>query len=116
MQVDSIKTLCLKNPSKYPALLNFLSAALRDEGGPKYKKALVDAIFAIIHEVKEAKETGNVVSLSLSLVRILSSFFLHFIFLRYLSGLEQFCEYIEDCEFPDLCIRILGLLGEEACK
>jgi coatomer protein complex subunit gamma len=30
--------------------------------------------------------------------------------------MEQFCEYIEDCEFPELSIKILHLLGEEGAK
>jgi len=29
------------------------------------------------------------------------------------EGLEQFCEFIEDCEFPDLSCKILQLLGSE---
>ncbi len=32
------------------------------------------------------------------------------------EGLEHFCEFIEDCEFPDLSVKILHLLGEEGPK
>ncbi len=86
--VDAIKSLCLKFPAKYQVMMQFLSSSLREEGGFKYKKAIVDSMMAIISEVKEAKE----------------------------SGMEQFCEYIEDCEFPELSIRILTLLGDEGQK
>jgi len=39
--VDAIKTLCLKFPHKYQILMNFMSQALREEGGYDYKKAIV---------------------------------------------------------------------------
>lgn len=86
--VDAIKTLCLKFPHKYQTLTNFLASALRDEGGFKYKKAIVDALLMIIDEVKDAKEVG----------------------------LEHCCEFIEDCEFAELSITILQLLGEKGPK
>jgi len=86
--VDAIKTLCLKFPHKYQALLNFLACALRDEGGAEYKKAIVNAIIDMIQNIPDAKE----------------------------EGLEHFCEFIEDCEFPDLSVKILHLLGAEGPK
>lgn len=86
--VDAIKTLCLKFPHKYQTLTNFLASALRDEGGFKYKKAIVDALLTIIDEIKDAKEIG----------------------------LEHCCEFIEDCEFAELSIKILQLLGEKGPK
>ena len=82
--VDAIRSLCLKFPHKFPALINFLASALREEGGYKYKKAIVDAMLAMIADIKEAQELG----------------------------LECFCEFIEDCEFPELSVRILHVLGE----
>jgi coatomer subunit gamma len=58
--VDAIRTLCLKFPQKHASMLVFLKDILRDEGGYEYKKAVVEAIFDIIHNIPESKETGNV--------------------------------------------------------
>lgn len=84
--VDAIRMCCLKYPQKYSELMGFLSNILREEGGYEYKKAIVDAFENLINTISFAKE----------------------------SGLEYLCEFIEDCEFPDLSVRILYLLGEEA--
>lgn len=65
------RTLCLKFPQKYRALMNFLSSALREEGGFEFKKAIVSSILILIQEIPEAKE----------------------------PGLAHLCEFIEDCEF-----------------
>jgi len=81
--VDAIKTLCLKFPHKYQTLLTFLASALREEGGYKYKKVIVEAMLTIINKVDESRD----------------------------CGMENFCEFIEDCEFPELSIKILHLLG-----
>jgi len=83
--VEAIKTLAFKFPHKYPTLLNFLAQALREEGTFKFKKALVEAMLSIMHKIPEATEIG----------------------------LDQFCEFIEDCEFPELSVRILHVLGEK---
>ncbi|GAB5362680.1 hypothetical protein AAMO2058_000818500 [Amorphochlora amoebiformis] len=86
--VDAIKSLCLKFKHRHKTLLSFLSASLREEGGKEYKRAIMNAILEIIEQIPEAKETG----------------------------LEQFCEFIEDCEFPKLSMKILDLLGSEGPK
>lgn len=86
--VNAITTLALKFPHKYQSLMAFLASALREEGGASYKKAIVNSILDIINSIPDAKE----------------------------EGLEHFCEFIEDCEFPDLLIKILQLLGEEGPK
>lgn len=70
---------------KFRSLLNFLASILRDEGGYEYKKAIVDTIIVIISEIPESKE----------------------------SGLTHLCEFIEDCEFTQLAVKILHLLGKE---
>lgn len=82
IMVDAVKTLAVKFPAKHQSLMNFLSGALREEGGFKYKKAIVDAIFDIIQASAEATE----------------------------AGLEHFCEFIEDCEFPELSAKIIHIL------
>jgi coatomer protein complex subunit gamma len=83
--VNAIKTLCLKFPKKHSSMMAFLSGVLRDEGGFDYKKVVVDTIVEIIRNVPEAKE----------------------------PGLEQLCEFIEDCEFTSLLVQILHMLGRE---
>ncbi|KAJ3298811.1 Coatomer subunit gamma-2 [Borealophlyctis nickersoniae] len=86
--IDAIRSLCLKFPAKQSLMLNFLSNVLRDEGGYEYKRAIVQAIFDIIHHIPESKE----------------------------FALSHLCEFIEDCEFTKLAVRILHLLGVEGPK
>mmetsp|Transcript_68371 Transcript_68371/g.164078 ORF Transcript_68371/g.164078 Transcript_68371/m.164078 type:complete len:927 (-) Transcript_68371:75-2855(-) len=83
--VRAVKALCLQYPSKYKTLMSFLSSNLREDGTADFKKDLVDALIIIIAQVPAAREVG----------------------------LLHLCEFIEDCEYPNLCTRILGFLGEE---
>ena len=84
--VKAIKVLCLKYPSKHRSMLAFLHNALREEGGFQFKKAIVDAILDLLNQVPEMK----------------------------IEGLNALGEFIEDCEFPQLSVKILQLLGELA--
>jgi coatomer protein complex subunit gamma len=86
--VDAIRSLCLKFPAKQSTMLAFLSGVLRDEGGYDFKRAVVEAIFDMIKFISECKETA----------------------------LAHLCEFIEDCEFTKLSVRILHLLGIEGPK
>ncbi|KAK4742301.1 hypothetical protein SAY87_000302 [Trapa incisa] len=86
--VEAIRSLCLKFPLKYRALMNFLSNILREEGGFEYKKAIVDSVVILIRDIPDAKE----------------------------SGLLHLCEFIEDCEFTYLSTQILHFLGIEGPK
>ncbi|KAJ3417379.1 Coatomer subunit gamma-2 [Chytridiales sp. JEL 0842] len=86
--IEAIRSLCLKFPAKQAVMINFLSNVLRDEGGYEYKKAIVEAIFDIIYHIPESKE----------------------------YALSHLCEFIEDCEFTKLAVRILYLLGTEGPK
>ncbi|KAJ3193196.1 Coatomer subunit gamma-2 [Irineochytrium annulatum] len=86
--IDAIRSLCLKFPAKQSLMINFLSNVLRDEGGYEYKRAIVEAIFDIIYHIPESKE----------------------------FALSHLCEFIEDCEFTKLAVRILHLLGTEGPK
>lgn len=86
--VNAIRALCLKFPSKQSTMLTFLSGVLRDEGGYDFKRAVVEAIFDMIKFISDSKE----------------------------SALAQLCEFIEDCEFTKLSVRILHLLGVEGPK
>eukprot|EP00929_Paragymnodinium_shiwhaense_P080799 TRINITY_DN4215_c1_g1_i1.p1 TRINITY_DN4215_c1_g1~~TRINITY_DN4215_c1_g1_i1.p1 ORF type:complete len:938 (+),score=324.72 TRINITY_DN4215_c1_g1_i1:105-2918(+) len=83
--VRAVKGLCLLYPSKYKTLMSFLSSNLREDGTQDFKRDLVEALILVVGQVPAAKETG----------------------------LSHLCEYIEDCEFPNLCSRVLAFLGEE---
>lgn len=86
--VEAIRTLCLKFPSKQAAMLTFLSGILRDEGGFEFKRAVVESMFDLIKFVPGSKE----------------------------QTLSHLCEFIEDCEFTKLAVRILHLIGVEGPK
>jgi Adaptin N terminal region len=86
--VEAIRSLCLKFPAKHASMLTFLSGVLRDEGGYDFKRAVVEAIFDMIKYIGESKE----------------------------QALSHLCEFIEDCEFTKLSVRILHLLGMEGPK
>ncbi|OAA62456.1 coatamer subunit protein [Niveomyces insectorum RCEF 264] len=86
--VEAIRTLCLKFPSKQAGMLSFLSSILRDEGGYEFKRAVVESMFDLIKFVPDSKE----------------------------DALAHLCEFIEDCEFTKLAVRILHLLGIEGPK
>ncbi|KAF2109585.1 coatomer subunit gamma [Lophiotrema nucula] len=83
--VEAVRTLAVKFPAKQSGFLAFLSGILRDEGGYDFKKAVVEAIMNLIRFVPDAKE----------------------------DALATLCEFIEDCEFTKLAVRILFLLGKE---
>ncbi|KAK3112117.1 coatomer subunit gamma [Teratosphaeriaceae sp. CCFEE 6253] len=83
--VLAIRTLCLKFSAKQASLLTFLAGILRDEGGYEFKKAVVESLFDLVKFVPESKE----------------------------EALSHLCEFIEDCEFTKLAVRILHLLGVE---
>ncbi|KAE8549650.1 hypothetical protein EYB25_008173 [Talaromyces marneffei] len=86
--VEAIRTLCLKFPSKQASMLTFLSGILRDEGGYEFKRSVVESMFDLIKFVPGSKE----------------------------DALAHLCEFIEDCEFTKLSVRILHLLGVEGPK
>jgi coatomer subunit gamma len=86
--VDAVRSLCLKFPSKQTSILSFLSGTLRDEGNYDFKCAVVEAIFDMIKFIPDSVETA----------------------------LANLCEFIEDCEFTKLSVRILHLLGVQGPK
>ena len=86
--VEAIRTLCLKFPSKQAGMLAFLSGILRDEGGYEFKRSVVESMFDLIKFVPGSKD----------------------------DALAHLCEFIEDCEFTKLAVRILHLLGVEGPK
>ncbi|KAL7314997.1 coatomer subunit gamma [Mucor circinelloides] len=86
--VEAIRSLCMKFPNKQAVMLNFLSGVLRDEGGYEFKKAVVEAIFDMVRHIPESKD----------------------------AALSYLCEFIEDCEFTKLSVRVLHMLGTEGPK
>ncbi|EPS42657.1 hypothetical protein H072_3377 [Dactylellina haptotyla CBS 200.50] len=86
--VEAIRTLCLKFPSKQAGMLAFLSGILRDEGGYEFKRSVVESMFDLIKFVPDSQE----------------------------EALAHLCEFIEDCEFTKLAVRVLHLLGQEGPK
>lgn len=59
--------------------------SLREEGGFDFKKTILDVIFDIIDKIPDATN----------------------------EGLSNLCEFIEDCEFPVLSVRVLHLLADK---
>lgn len=86
--IEAIRVLCLKFPNKQAGMLTFLSGILRDEGGYEFKRSVVESMFDLIKFVPGSKE----------------------------DALAHLCEFIEDCEFTKLAVRILHLLGLEGPK
>eukprot|EP00211_Chloroparvula_japonica_P005089 CAMPEP_0119121846 /NCGR_PEP_ID=MMETSP1310-20130426/2284_1 /TAXON_ID=464262 /ORGANISM="Genus nov. species nov., Strain RCC2339" /LENGTH=885 /DNA_ID=CAMNT_0007111427 /DNA_START=147 /DNA_END=2804 /DNA_ORIENTATION=- len=83
--IKAVRSLCSKYPQKYRTVLGFLSDILREEGGFAYKKAILDTILEIMRDVPDARE------IALSCV----------------------CEFIEDCEYYQLSILVLNVIGRE---
>ena len=80
--VDAIRALCLKFPNKNRALLNFLSHMLREEGGYEFKRAIVDALLVLMHNIPDVRE----------------------------PALLHLAEFIEDCEFTQLATQVRTVL------
>ncbi|KAI5966521.1 SEC21 [Candida pseudojiufengensis] len=85
--IEAIENLALKFPSKHKKLVSFLTDLLRDDGSLELKTTIVDALFDLI------KFLPNEGAKQLILMNL--------------------CEFIEDCEFTELSVRILHLLGDE---
>lgn len=85
--IEAIENLALKFPTKHKKLVTFLTDLLRDDGTLALKTSIVDALFSLIKflPIPGAKQLI----------------------------LMNLCEFIEDCEFTELSVRILYLLGEE---
>ncbi|EFA81100.1 adaptin N-terminal domain-containing protein [Heterostelium album PN500] len=83
--VESITMLSVKFPKKFKHLIIFLNKILRDEGSLQLKQTTLDAILNVVNHIPESKEIA----------------------------LNELCDFIEDCEYPDLSVQILHLLGQE---
>ncbi|KAK6454017.1 coatomer gamma non-clathrin coat protein [Scheffersomyces xylosifermentans] len=85
--IEAIENLALKFPSKHKKLVAFLTDLLRDDGSLQLKSSIVDALFDLIKFLPDASAKQLI--------------------------LMNLCEFIEDCEFTELSVRILHLLGDE---
>lgn len=81
--VRAIRELCIKYPKKHRVMVGFLATFLREEGGYEFKKAIVDSIVELMTLIPETKE----------------------------SSLLHLCEFIEDCEFGELIVQIMHIIG-----
>ncbi|KAJ1419563.1 adaptin N terminal region-domain-containing protein [Ochromonadaceae sp. CCMP2298] len=81
--VKAIRELCLKYPKKHRVMVGFLATFLREEGGYEFKKSIVDSIVELMGAISETKE----------------------------SSLLHLCEFIEDCEFSELIVQIMHIIG-----
>merc|ERR1711871_254139 len=81
--VKAIRELCVKYPAKHRVMVSFLATFLREEGGYDFKKSIVDCIVDLMTQIPDTKE----------------------------SSLLHLCEFIEDCEFSELIVQILHLIG-----
>lgn len=83
--VEAVTALCLKFPSKKTALAKFLGDYLKDEGSYEFKRAMIEGMFDLVKSIPDTKK----------------------------DVLNQLCEFIEDCEYPSLTIRVLHVIGTE---
>ncbi|SCV05159.1 LANO_0H01354g1_1 [Lachancea nothofagi CBS 11611] len=84
--IDAVRTMALKFPEEWKHILNFLVNVLKQgEGGFQFKNSIVEALFDLVQFVPQSKEVA----------------------------LENLCDFIEDCEYNEILVRILHLLGKE---
>jgi coatomer protein complex subunit gamma len=81
--VQAVRELCIKYPQKNRVLVGFLATFLREEGGFEFKKCIVDSILDLMSAIPETKETS----------------------------LLHLCEFIEDCEFSELIVQVMHVIG-----
>ena len=83
--IDSMRVISAKFPAKYPTILDFLFAALRNDSTGDFKNSVIETMVFISQSNPAAKE----------------------------SVLTYLAKFIDDCEFTFLLKRVLCLLGEE---
>ncbi|CCF56260.1 hypothetical protein KAFR_0A08260 [Kazachstania africana CBS 2517] len=84
--VDAVRTLSLNFPQEWKSIVKFLIDVLKNsEGGLTFKNSIIEAIFDIVSFVPQSKEVV----------------------------LENLCDFIEDCEYNEILVRVLHLLGKE---
>ncbi|OLL24229.1 putative coatomer subunit gamma [Neolecta irregularis DAH-3] len=83
--ISAIRSLAIKFPEKKDVMLGFFASCLREEGGEKVKECVVEGLMDLCSFVPGVKA----------------------------DALSHLCEFIEDCEFTTLAVRVLHLLGVE---
>jgi coatomer subunit gamma len=82
--IESIKVLCLRMPHKFSLLISFVGDILKEEGGLSLKKSIVDTLIQIFDSLPSAQN----------------------------SVLMVLADFIEDCIFENLQLRVIFFLGE----
>ncbi|SOV78298.1 coatomer subunit gamma, putative [Plasmodium sp. gorilla clade G3] len=80
--IEEVKNLCFIYPNKSNIILNFLSNNLRDDESYQFKASTIDSIILIITQLPNAEETA----------------------------ILQLCEFIEDCEYHTLLLKVIRFL------
>lgn len=80
--IEELKNLCFVYPNKSNIILNFLSSNLRDDESYQFKANTIDAIILIISKIPSVEE----------------------------AAVLQLCEFIEDCEYNSLILRVIRFL------
>ncbi|SOV80375.1 coatomer subunit gamma, putative [Plasmodium reichenowi] len=80
--IEEVKNLCFIYPNKCNIILNFLSNNLRDDESYQFKASTIDSIILIITNLPNAEETA----------------------------ILQLCEFIEDCEYHALLLKVIRFL------
>ena len=84
--IDAVRTMALKFPEEWKSILGFLINVLKQgEGGFQFKNSIIEALFDLVQFVPQSREVA----------------------------LENLCDFIEDCEYNEILVRILHLLGKE---
>lgn len=86
--IDAIRTLSLKFPEKNKKMLKFLHGIFLGEGNLEYKSAIMECMFDTIKFIPNNRA----------------------------YAMDILCDYIEDCEYSEILIRVLHLLGQEGPK
>ncbi|KAK1442702.1 coatomer gamma subunit [Babesia gibsoni] len=84
----ALKGLCVSFPDKHPTVLGFFASNFREAVASEFKKEMIDATMYIVDNLPEAQAIG----------------------------LKNLCEFIEDCEYPDLNAQVLKFLGDNVPK
>lgn len=85
--VDAIRSLARRFPTKHNRMLAFFGDELRQEGGLPLKLAIVEAVSDIIGSPTTSLASSR-------------------------QALTYLCECMEDCEYPQVTVRVLYLLGK----
>lgn len=89
--VDAIRSLARRFSAKHNRMLAFFGDELRQEGGLQLKLAIVEAISDIIGSPTTSLASSR-------------------------QALTYLCECMEDCEYPQVTVRVLYILGKMGPK